>query len=80
MRSGTLALVRAGELSTRVITAKTVNEELHSLQASCQRIERKLLAKPDCPKLRDLLERQETKLAICIMAAKNGRVYRHRSR
>ena len=77
MRTGTSLLVKAGELSTRVITAKTVNEELHALKASCERIKRKLERAPSA-KLADLLSKQETKLALCIMAAQDGRTYRHR--
>lgn len=47
-------LVKEASLSRRSITAKTVNEELHALEASCQRIKRRLEAngkvkRGDCP-------------------------------
>lgn len=78
MFNSTDVLAREGCLSTRVITAKTVNEELHALARSCEKIRRRLLGKPNCQELRNLLAKQETKLALVISAALDGRQYRHR--
>lgn len=64
--------------NTREWTAKTVNEELHSLLASCERIAKRLASKPGCPKLTDLLARQQATLDKAIAAALEGRMYRHR--
>lgn len=64
--------------NVREHTAKTVNQELHSLVASCNRIYKRLQAKPDCPKLAELLARQQATLDAAIVAAKEGRTWRHR--
>ena len=65
--------------SVREHTSKRVNEELHSLQASCQRIAKRLAGKPGDAKLTALLERQVATLNDCIVAAHEGRTWRHRS-
>lgn len=44
MRTGTSKLAKAGDMSTRVYSAKTVNEELRSLQHSCERIQKRVFA------------------------------------
>lgn len=74
-------LVKEASLSRRAITAKTVNEEVASLLASCQRIKRRLDAastSDKVAKLEDLFRKQETKLHLAIAAMNAGRTYRHR--
>ena len=82
--------------NVREHTAKTVNEELHSLEASCQRISKRLVAHKATLtkdftdsqfndwqskgfKLANLLDRQQAILDSAIVAAKEGRRWRHRS-
>lgn len=64
--------------ATKEWTAKTVNEELVSLVASCERITRRLMAKPGDAKLADLLRRQRERLDAVIVAAQAGATWRHR--
>lgn len=66
------------ELSRRGITSKRVPEEVASLLASCQRIQKRLAGKPGDAKLTDLFSKQETKLHLAIAAMNAGRTYRHR--
>jgi hypothetical protein len=63
---------------TRTVTAKTVNDELVSLVASCQRIAKRLLGKPGDAKLTELLAKQQAKLDAVIVAAQAGATWRHR--
>ncbi len=71
-------LVKEASLSRRVITAKRVEEEIASLLASCERIQRKLKGKPGDVKLTELFAKQELKLHLAIAAHNAGRTYRHR--
>lgn len=79
--------------NVREHTAKTVNQELHSLVKSLEKIERRLEAvnsflamKPsdrshaveNKRKLEELKTRQQATLDAAIVAAKEGRVWRHR--
>ena len=68
-----------GIYSVREHTAKRVNEELVSLVSSCERIAKRLAGKPGDAKLTALLARQVATLNDCIVAAHEGRTWRHRS-
>lgn len=72
-------LAREGKLSVRQDTARTVNDELHSLESSLRKITLRLQSKPGDPKLMALQARQEAMLQTVINAALEGRKWRHRS-
>lgn len=64
--------------NVREHTAKTVNQELHSLVKSLEKIERRLLGKPGDKTLTELKAKQQAALDAAIVAAKEGRTWRHR--
>lgn len=81
-RSCSSKLAKAGDMSTRVISAKRVDEEIVSLLASCAKIERRIKA-TTCPnqlaKLRSLLERQNNIGQYLVAQHQAGRVYLNRA-
>lgn len=82
LRSGTSKLAKAGDMSTRVISAKRVDEEIVSLLASCAKIERRIkvtTCHKQLAKLRSLLERQQNIGQYLVAQHNAGRVYLNRA-